>query len=882
MYQDNKVSKGTWVKTVIVDSLVNVATSSSLKTAIQPGQEYRVRIPVPDPEGVYLIRLGDNSFDPQTHAFTAWSWGLNSLNDGAPDADQGIGVAATAYRDCDWSDQLIRAAKPNLFPDLASVQAYQSVAIPVFDNDILPDDYFSNTTNPWKVETNTAATTLNSFTLLTQPVEGTLTLMGSKKNLKVLYKSNGADQLTSAVDSFRYRAIFTDPENSSQTLTKQTTVYVYVLQNRGAYATCAGGLNVQLKQQPTGVVFNWYKADSTSFLQTGASRYIDFSQTTTADSVYMIEPKVTAAFAADSLQGYYFPKGRMVFKKTLSGAAEQMRWTGDANSDWNNPDNWVQVLADGSEMPVTYVPTPCTNVTISSGVDNYPELVDSAYCHDIDMQDRAMLKNPHVLNYDSARVEFKLKPSERDRYLMWSAPMLDMVAGDYHFDNPATGDPEWGDFQLSIFMGYANSFSSSQALVGAFLPLGKAFNLKLTTTSQNADSVLWFPKPNTEYVGSDGNKISFTGTYKRINLARFVTDEMEPDGKGDYLVPVQYFSAQITNGTLLQVVNPYFAYLNFDDFYQANKDSIQSGYYLWDGKTDDGFVGVVASGSSRYLISSSKTDFLKTSPNQIPPLQSFIVAKNTNIGSAVVHDMRYSPAFTSTKPSASYTLRAADVLSGGLLQIGLTEGTASASAALVYDLSASSGLDSHDLPLATSDAMPLALSTLVNGQTPLLMNSSNDFSSAVLPLALSAKSAGEATLTFTGLSDFGYDVYLTDKTKGKETQLTPSSNTYTFTLSKSGSMTDRFSLRFVYTGQGVVTGTTEPEADATSLRATALTNGGFEVRGLHPGTMLYVYDAGGRLMYQKKVTDVQWTVPDLQINGLYVLVNDGRSVKARL
>ncbi|MDR0995095.1 MAG: VCBS repeat-containing protein [Tannerella sp.] len=889
IYKNGLASQANYVGTVTLGECYIAGTNTLLTAAIKANSsgttdgEVRLSLPMLDTNNggsfavgdvslsnVYLLRLGDNS-NNSTGSWV-WRYGINDANETA-DPDKGIGVASSQFRDCSWDDNAVIDAKSQLIPDLATVQAYHAVTIDQFANDILPDDYYAN----YKVQPDTAQHTLNTFSIYEQPKAGTVTLSGSGQEMKMNYRNTSTEGLVNSVDSFRYRAIFTDP-NDETTKTDIQTVYIYILQLHGGAATCSPSYKARLKAQPVGVAFRWYMADSTTYLQTDSLRDITFAfgnADNTGDSVYMVEPKVTASFATDSLQGLYFPQGQLRITKTNSGAADNMRWTGQADRDWDNPANWVMQDADGSETPADYAPTPCTNVTISSNVDNYPELVDSAYCHDIDMQDRAMLKNPHVLNYDSARVEIKLKPSERDRYLMWSAPMLDMVAGDYHFDNPTTGEPEWGDFQLSLFMGFENSFSSSQALVGTFLPLGKAFNLKLTTTSQNADSVLWFPKPNTEYTGIQSN-ISFTGTYKRTNLARFVTDDMEPDGKGDYLVPVRYFNAQLTSGTLLQVVNPYFAYLNFADFYQANADSIQDGYYLWDGKTDDGFVGVVASSSARYLISSSKTDFLKTSPNQIPPLQSFIVAKNEDIGSAVVHDMRYSPAFTSTQPAASYTLRAANVVAGGLLQIGLTEGTASASAGLVYDLTALPGADKHDLPALTSDAMPLSLYTLDAAKNPLLMNSSDDFAASTVPLVLSAASAGEATLTFTGLDDFGYDVYLTDKTKGKEIKLSSAANTYTFTLDKSGSVTDRFSLRFVYTGQGVVTGT--DETTSVSLRATALPNGGLEVRGLHPGTMLYIYDMSGRMLYCRKAS-AESALPDVRLKGLYTIVNDGRSVK---
>jgi hypothetical protein len=131
---------------------------------------------------------------------------------------------------------------------------------------------------------------------------------------------------------------------------------------------------------------------------------------------------------------YNFPRGKILVHPItiVPNTNGKMRWTGLADSNWHNPYNWVEVK-DGYEAPARSGPSNCVDVIISKEATNYPALIDASYGHTITMEDRAMLKNPHVLHYDSAKVEIKLQPSERDRFILWSAPLQSVYSGDYHF-----------------------------------------------------------------------------------------------------------------------------------------------------------------------------------------------------------------------------------------------------------------------------------------------------------------------------------------------------------------------------------------------------------------------------------------------------------------
>jgi hypothetical protein len=70
------------------------------------------------------------------------------------------------------------------------------------------------------------------------------------------------------------------------------------------------------------------------------------------------------------------------------------------------------------------------------------------------------------------------------------------------------------------------------------------------------------------------------------------------------------------------------------------------------------------------------------------------------------------------------------------------------------------------------------------------------------------------------------------------------------------------------------------QTEKTSLTASSL-NGNLIVNSLTPGTILYVYNMNGGLAYSQRVDAETQSIESLP-SGVYVIVNDGRSVKATL
>jgi hypothetical protein len=564
------------------------------------------------------------------------------------------------------------------------------------------------------------------------------------------------------------------------------------------------------------------------------------------------------------MRHFAFPKGKMAIHVFPTGASPAtMRWTGLTDHNWMNPANWVNVIGQGSsvyEWPALWPPAPCVDVVISSGATNYPELTDTASCRNIMMQDRAMLKNPHVLAYDSARVEIKLKPSERDRFIMWSAPLMDMYTGDYHFKS---GDrPRWGDVYMNYFQqarpgggtAEAYTFTATFGELNDTLQLGKAFNLKVTSTSATRDRLLVFPQNSTSYTADNGQ---IYPTARSANASKFITHGQDPYRKSDttFLLPVANPNAGFG---LIQVVNPYLAHLSFSQFHAGNSRTVSNGYYLWNGDINASFT-VINTNGNRYSITAPSTG---ASPDLIPPLQSFLVVKSTP--GDEVQSLNMSPNWTTTTSPTSYTLRAAPVSESdaNTLRIKASQGNKTSYVILVYDQNASPAKGPEDMPVLFYDEIPLTLYSLTSLSEPLAIHASSEFQPQV-DLGLRVREAGETKLEFTGLSGFGHDVYLIDKEKNNleiDLQQQPE---YTFVVNKPLKgileLNKRFSLRMEYTGNGL-TGN-RPPVSSSGLTVTGQAG---EIH-VHTATGrirdVQVYHMGGGLIYDSRTEAPFFRIP---------------------
>ncbi|MDR1675707.1 MAG: T9SS type A sorting domain-containing protein [Tannerella sp.] len=739
--------------------------------------------------------------------------------------------------------------------DLYTVQKYGWTEIDVLDNDVLPGALF--TPDP----------SGRPFSLLEsveqKPRAGTLSVTGTGRNSRLIYLNSGTDGLTDHIDSLVYRFRY-DP-GTGVVREFRATVYIYILDElHGASACRDSTFTATLRERPKGVSFWWYTADTV--WQASGVQYTFGALS--GDSVRWVKPIIPEDFEVfkDFHLSGGFPPGLLTIHADTAATPRPMRWTGLINTDWHNPANWVETVRDDAtgqmlyETPVSWSPAPCTDVVIPSDLPRYPELTDSAWCNLITVQDRAMLANPHALIYDSAQVELKLKSTERDRFVMWSAPLKDMYSGDYHFkDN--IGEPRWGDVSMNYFQlahpagnaAQADMFTATFGHPGDSLLPGKAFNVKLTSTSFSRDVTWIFPQSDKTY--SPGGGHPSVSVAKRDFAHRFITDGMTPDtATGRFLMPVRN---DVANGRLVQIVNPYLAWLRVDSFLQEsdhNKSRLaSSGFLMWDGDMNKSFIAVRFKGDSmRYEV--TDPTLLSLSPaNLVAPLQSFFVAKE--YPSVQISSVEMSARWTTTAPAGGgyggYTLRAVESESG-LLRIRATQGNGTSYAALSYDRNASPEYrGSEDVRCLFYDGSPLTLYALTALDEPLSIYTDGTFDRHTTALGLRLAEAGQITLSFTGMESFGHNVYLIDLERNSleiDLQATPE---YTFTAVRppgagAVEINDRFVLRMEYTGRGLVSVSVP---DAPEIRCHGL-DGHIHVHAVR-GTIhrLEVYGMTGRLMY---------------------------------
>jgi hypothetical protein len=745
------------------------------------------------------------------------------------------------------------------FDDVQTVQKYHSTEINVLANDNLPPALF---TPPFSL--------LDSVTL--PPRNGRLIVTGSGAGSRFIYTNTGTDHLEHRIDSFRYRFTFYSV-NLAAWQADSATAYIYVLEDRNGASVCHNTPDaVRLAARPQGVAFEWYTlagqpAGSDSIRPLPA-------MTLTGDTSWLIRP-VVPDMAAPWNRAGGFPKGAFSVR-VADTVPSFMRWTGLASHDWLNPNNWVEIRSTAGgrryETPVWWPPSACTDVEIPSDVPLYPELTDSVRCCGITLRNRAMLKNPHMLDYGHAGVELRFSPLERDRFVMWSAPLRDMYSGDYHF-NDRNGQPRWGDVYMNLFQQDhpAGGTARPDMLTATFgepglpLPLGTAFNLKVIATTASRDSLWRFPQSASVY--TDARHPAGAHALVRNCSHRFITDSVALTGHP----PV--FDLPVAGGSLggtknmVQIVNPYLAYLDVFQFMAGNTE-LAGGYLIWNGHVKNGFTAVRPGDAAHHpgmrYIYTGPAPSASLAPGYIPPLQSFFVSRRTP-GSSIA-SVKMSPEWTTTAPpglTGAYQLRSTVAKEEGVLRICASQGDRTAYAVAYFDRSASPEYSvREDVRMLFFDENPLTVYLLTLLGEPLAIHASGDFESRPTGLGLRIVETGEVRLTFSGMETFGHRVYLIDREKRLEIDLQQTPE-YVFTVVRpsvvrAAEIDRRFALRMEYTGEGLA----GREKITPSAWTAVSRNGEIHVRSTR-GVIreLRVYSLTGALLYAAADSATEYRIP---------------------
>jgi hypothetical protein len=814
IYDGETASAGTLYKDTVVGRLIYETENAIIKIPLKAlGHESKT----------FLIRVGDDSF-------------TDGKGDVFLDYDN-----LSSFADCDWTNNWKVLSDFYLENDYYVLLPGETVILDVLANDILT--YFPT------------AKTIMDFTVVAAD-GNTIPISKVSQKLQFTAPAASAGVTAGGLICYKYNYIAEDLPSTGY-------IYIYVAELETPNTLlCADGVTpyeLKVKELPAGVTFDYFESDGTTPAAT-------LSFLPSVDVTFFVKPHtlITNIPNANTNIGDYFKSPKRIDLKVTpsTGTPVTMRWTGTVSSEWNNPANWVEVDANGSTSAVTYYPNGCVNVILPSGLKKYPLLADvsEARCDTIIMEDRAMIGHIGKLVYNCARVEITLTPSERDRFVMWSAPLKNVYSGDYHFKDGNT--PKWGDVYMNLFqhdnpdgggVAAANYFTATFGALNKELTLGTAFNLKVTSTTANNGKAFTFPQAATIYTGANGSTPTLTRTFS----GRFITDGMMV-GFGTFDMPVHN---DIAGSTLAQVVNPFMAYLSLSDFFDFN-NTLTGNYAIWNGETGSFEQrGVIGDQNNRFEITTiPPMEYGNAFNHFIPPLQSFFVEKGSTdkINSVKMSDgwtLAFESAVTGSSP---YKLRAGAQETNVLRIKATQDGGRVSYAVLHYNESTSpaynSSEDMHKLFYQLEEGViPLEVYTFAPTREVLAINSSSNFSQNV-PLGLRTDKAGSVTLEFSGMATFGHNVYLIDHAdNNKETDL-QKNPAYTFTVTKKSAsdklieLNDRFSLRTDYTGIGLGN-----EAISTTALNVSSRDGYIYVQTASPASSLQVYSATGALVYNSAV-----------------------------
>lgn len=737
-------------------------------SAIQGGQvSAELSIEIPDGYGIYVIRLADDTDNP-TAVSPDWSYGTNS--DSGGNAGLGIGASRRYLRDCIWADNEVRVAKYVLNDDAYTIQEFSNTGfVDIIANDIIPSDM--------------AAFKISASDIVQDPQAGVLEFddsFGVYGGVK--YTHTGAMVLPDGIDKFVYEMTY-DDTTLGQSVTRQATVYIYTLQSiPNGFAACIGETNYDLKLRELPVdnvnvpevEFHWYDDTDTEIAGNPQSVY------TIANVATNMQFKIRPQIISGPYMNVNFPKGDITFYAIPQNT--NMVWTGAVNTNWNNPNNWT----DGAGNPVGFSPRACVDVTLPTedgsnvAIKNYPWLYNEAYANNINIESKAMIANTHYLTYNDASFEMKFDASERNRWVMYSAPFGRTYSGDFMLLN-ADNYPIKNAVYMSLFQSVNPDNSANTAAKHQFsitfsnvereLTLGTGFILYIDGSKDSGTSSFRFPSPVNLYEYYYGKAWDgkpgippISGTLNReatlpvVGLRkannRFITEMASTvNSKGGFELAMT--NDNISTSKIIMVTNPFNAYLKVDKFLAANSSVLEQAYMVWNGSEIAGFVEYLKDRTvdDTYIT----TNGTSVTGQLISPHQSFFVVKN--VSATTPTSLKFDPEemTTTTTTSAPYPLKL------------MVEASKSVRIKATYNnvVSYTSVLKSDEpeqtpkLFFNNEDKAGIDIYTILDGEA-ISINSLSDLSKE-LPIGIRMIEGGMVTLNFTGVNKIeGYEVYLKD------------------------------------------------------------------------------------------------------------------------
>lgn len=335
----------------------------------------------------------------------------------------------------------------------------------------------------------------------------------------------------------------------------------------------------------------------------------------------------------------------------------KVEWTGAMSNDWADDANWsagcaplpesnVVIPADGPYPVLSASKTSRTNSSSSSNA-----------CKNVYFAPGAMVKNQHLLEYDTAFVDMRLTATT---WHSMSAPLQGMYSGDMYIPHKKgdfsanTSLESTNPYVVSSFQGSRNSWapyafwlsvynkrvptyhengalSYQESETAAFVPTnGMAQPLKPGTGYQllgygpsntAEDLTIRLPKPDTRYNYYDS--IGNEDTSRGVNVAHSPKLAFTPDASG-------VMSITLTNDELsdkFMFGNPTMANINMTKFLEDN--GLSSTYYRMDNS--------VWNAENIYTMSSATGSVLPPMRSVLVQLQNGTKAKSLTVQLSVDH-----------------------------------------------------------------------------------------------------------------------------------------------------------------------------------------------------------------------------------------------------
>lgn len=370
------------------------------------------------------------------------------------------------------------------------------------------------------------------------------------------------------------------------------------------------------------------------------------------------------------------------------------------------------------------------------------------------------------LKYRFAKVDLDIKPN---RWYTVSAPLRDMYSGDYFVagnikrQNPTVFmmkynaiNPQTTDVP-ALKSDFSNPFNT---LTEDLYPgLGYAVFVDDGNKVEPELQPFRFPKDSTQYAmwNYHGVYLGQTKTLSRSNKGKFTYESIY---SGTLPTPIDAlvtdFEVTITEDSVayetMLIGNPFMSHLSFSKFAAANAGQLDNeGYYIW---------------TSGETYEANMPDVFPDHPDEIAPMQSFIIKKSNGLSNPVTK-LTFSFNMSTTSSSSTAILRAKAIHESSALQMDvLRDNITQSNIRLRYSATETNEYNSRkDMWTLFSEDItyPAVLYALLDGKAASI-RTLGDLSRPV-ELGIRTDMKGDLTLRLSGMESFdsSYGIYLEDR-----------------------------------------------------------------------------------------------------------------------